>query len=242
MGRKRALQLLEYPRRRAASGICATLFVVCLVATGAGCGGRGQPPHGPVYRPVNSPEADTPCTETWLAAKRAREALLERSDAQARLAAARAVFEQAECERHHFDEQSIAAATEVATLDNIRAARAQYHNARNLFAEVIAYREVAMLRAQARLGDLHLAFATKLRRLVPPADIADPAEKALFRAELAELADQFDHEAMLAYTAALDNAALVQSPHSAGDSGWIPQTCQKLARIEPALRHSLCTP
>ncbi len=215
-----------------------------LLATVA-CGPKG-PPAAPAYTPVNSPEAETTCKSEWQTAKAAREQLVETNTGDSRVAAATAVFAQAECEHRYFDSLPVSAPSQEAMVAKLRAARTQYFNARNLYEEVENYQILRWrIGANSRLGELNGAFADKLRKAPAPAELADPAEKGTFLAELGKFAEIYDGDAVIAHVDALAAANAAESlVHSDTDvQVWIHGSCLALSYLDANTHQSqkLCS-
>lgn len=207
--------------------------LLVVVAVTAACGGHAGLPPPPEYTPVASAEPDTACPDERADAKTRREALLEVGTAEARRATVDAVMAHAECERRAFDAAAIDAPTQAAMIDRIKAARLRYLDARNLYAEVGNYEVLELtIGSRSRLGDLHAAFATKLRRAPAPADLTDPAERAGFLTELGDFAQAYDAEALAAYRASLDAAALLPSLRGQPEvAAWVEGACRGMRQV-----------
>ena len=218
---------------------------VWLLLAAVACGPKG-PPAAPAYTPVNSPEAETSCKSEWQAAKAAREQLVETDSGDSRIAAAGAVFAQAECERRHFDSLQVTAPSQEAMVGKLRAARTQYFNARNLYEEVGNYQILRWrIGANSRLGELNGAFADKLRKAPAPADLAEPGERGTFLAELSKFAQVYDGDAVIAHVDALAAAAAADSlVRSDSDvEGWVQSSCLALSYLDAATHQNqkLCS-
>lgn len=206
--------------------------ILCLIL--AACGGPSTLPAPPPHTPAGSPEPATACPTERMRAKEAREAVLEEESATRRETVARAVFAHAECERAQLDGVTLRAPTQTLLIEQIRAARLQYQNARNLYQEVANYEVLRWtVGARSRGGDLEVAFGDKLRAVRPPDELTDPSERAGFLAELGDLAQTFDANAVMAHVAALETAALVATlaADDAEVARWIAASCRALARF-----------
>ncbi len=196
----------------------------------ASCGATAQPPRGPAYDPVNSPEAPTACPEERKQAQAAREELLEGERLEQRAPTAEAVLKQADCERQTFAEIPLEAPTQELMLQRLREARDVYQSVTNLYEEVVRYDTELAGPAGARLGDTHAAFAAKVRQAPPPSELTDPAARADFVTELMQLAAELDDRAVMAYAAALDHA-----PRIAPKPAWVSTTCEQLRALDSAM-------
>lgn len=219
----------RFPLLSPVAALLGALFIGC----GASAAG---PPRGEDYTPVNTPERETSCEDQQAAAKAAREAMVGEQSPEMRERTAAAVFAQAECEHTAFSGAVFAGDTQDEVFDTIRAARELYFAARNLYTEVITYGSPAYVHAGALLGDLHLAYATKLRATEPPAELGNPAERDLFGEELSSLADDFEARAALAYSDALMLAedALTVDPDNT-DIQWTGDACAALRTLDAEL-------
>jgi hypothetical protein len=217
------------------------LRAAALLVIMVGCGG-GRPglPPPPPYTPDGTPEPPTACKEPREAAKKAREDVLELGDKHRKTAAAK-VLAHAECERKHFDGMPLHDATEPEMLANIRAARDQYNTTANLYKEVIRYNILEFVRAGARLGDLHRAYADKLRATPAPASIRTPSERQAFVANLHRLAGSLDRRAANAYADVLAKVdkigGIIATDSTSGV--WIPAACNHLRRLDRATAGTL---
>jgi hypothetical protein len=200
----------------------------------AACGGPSTLPAPPPYTPAASPEPATACPDQRAEANQAREVVLEDETAARREAVAEAVFAHAECERVQLDQRAVRAPTQAQLIEQIRDARLQYQNALNLYQEVANYEVLRWsVGARSRAGDLELAFGDLLRAVRPPDDMSAPNERAGFLAELGDLAQTFDANAVAAHTVALETAALVPTlaAEDARVREWIAASCRALARF-----------
>jgi hypothetical protein len=213
--------------------LVSSLLTVFTTACGSAASG---PPKGEDYTPVNTPERETSCTDQQAAAKTAREEMVGEQSPEMRERTAAAVYAQAECEHANFDNTDFAGETQDEVFEKIRVARELYFAARNLYTEVITYGSSAYVHAGALLGDLHLAYATKLRATEPPEELGNPAERGLFTEELSSLAADFDAKAALAYSdaLALAESALTVDPNGA-DIQWTPRVCTALRALDTEL-------
>jgi hypothetical protein len=211
-------------------GLIASVGAILLL----GCGGSGALPAPPSHTPADSPEPATACPTERAAGKEAREAVLEDESPAHREAVAAAVFAQAECERRQLDAARLEGATQTALIEAIRAARLQYQNARNLYGEVGNYEVLRWtIGARSRGGDLELGFGDMLRAVRPPSELTEPSERAGFLAELGDLAQIFDANAVALHSAALETAALVPtlSDDDAQVARWIAASCRAFSRF-----------
>jgi hypothetical protein len=168
------------------------------------CGAAAGPPRGPAYEPANTPEAESRCPDPARAAKAAREAALGEDDRTVRAAAAQAVFALGECERKVFDVVVVGGASPEDFRLSIALAKAQFHTVLNLYMEAVGY-DIAewAVAGYARAGDLHAAYAAKLRQANPGPDVAG-GERALWLAEVDQVAAPIDDEAAGYWQKALD--------------------------------------
>lgn len=195
----------------------------------AACASK-QPPRGPDYDPVNSPEAPTACPDERAAAQEAREEVLERGDEASRARATESVFLHAECERRAFEELRLPRADEAALMERLMAVRDRYRDAGNLYSEVLrADLAPWSPRALAGQGSLDHAFARTLRAAPTPVDRRGAEEERAFRDEIDELASQLTADAIAGYQAAL----------AAGIEGaWKDAACAGLADL--GAEHARC--
>ena len=207
------------------------MWLIALVA--AACGGSQGLPPPPPYEPVGSAEPVTACPDQRVAAKERREALLELGTPEARRATVDAVMAHAECEARAFDAVSITSASQAQMIESIKAARLRYLDARNLYTEVGNYEVLELtIGSRSRLGDLHAAFAAKLRGAPAPADLTDPGERAGFLTELGDYAQAYDAEALAAYRGSLEAAALLPSLRGQPEvAAWIDAACRGMTRL-----------
>jgi hypothetical protein len=241
----RCSHLGELARSGKPIGALARIIPLLAVFAGGGaaCAAKGTP-RGPEYTPTASPEAESPCPDEWQAAKQAREDALGaegQAEVAARAQVAAAVLAQGECELRGFQRQPVRADTEEAMLGELRELRDRFRSAKNLFDEVLNYEVMRLsVGALARLGDLHAAYAAKLRAAPPPVDARDPGSRSEFRQELRELAEALDGEAAVAYAAALRARGAVDLDPGVGE--WTAAACAGLERLDPRRfgRESLC--
>jgi hypothetical protein len=214
----------------------STLLVLALAA----CAAAG-PPRGPSYTPTNSPEAPSACPAEAAAAKAAREAALGTDDQQAlaektsseRLAATRAVFAQAECERAVFERLPLDSSDPDEFKRQITRAREQFYTAKNLFDEVVAASIPEWsVAAYTRLGDLHAGYVAKLRRADPGPLVA--ADRLAWSEEIESVVAPVEREAAKAYDKAL--GVVDMGPERfAGDAQvapYVTAACQALERLD----------
>ncbi len=213
-------------------------FLAIGVLVGA-CGAT-QPPRGPSYTPVNSPEPQTSCGIERDKAKAAREVLLETPSATVRAGAAGAVLVHAECELGQFRGLTIPPSSQNALMLELRALRGEYLTSRNLLDEVLNYKDPkTTVGALAVLGTLDVLHGQKLRAAPVPVDV--PADmRSGFREELTAIARDREKSAALAFAAAVDAADRVKQ--KAEVSSWLAAACSGLANLDPAAsrRRVLC--
>jgi hypothetical protein len=199
------------------------------------CGGGAGPPRGPEYKPVGSPEAESPCPEEWKAAKEGRERLLDDSSRTTRLDVAEKVLLQADCERGVLALAEIAPGSQEAVLAEVRLVRERDSSIGNLYGEVLSY-DFPLLNVGARAGrgQLHALFALKLRAMPTPVDLNTPADRTSFRQELVALVRGFDNEAAVDFVAALDglNAFRPAPEDEARVEAWTRAGCSGLEALD----------
>lgn len=219
----------------------ATILAVLPILGGlAACGGPSQPPHGPHYDPVNSPEAASPCPDAWKAAKEAREKLLGAGGAELQVLrgrAAAAVLSQAECEAAAFGRRRVEAGSQVAMAAELRAARRAYDGAANLYREVQGYGDARLrVGAYARLARLHIAMARLVGDVPAPVDVHTALGRAEVRRQMSQLMAGFQADAAVAATRALEAAAVLPPDAVARDrelGGWVRGACEELGVLDP---------
>ncbi len=216
--------------------IVVKTFLAGFLLTGAACGAAG-PPRGPAYDPANSPEARTGCPNEAKAAKQAREDALGDDESPSRSAAAAAVFAHAECERRLFDALLIEGVSPEDFKQNVNAAKAQFYTAQNLYLEVVAFNIPQFTVAgYARAGDLYGAYASKLRKSDPGPGIADGTGRAVWLAEIEQVAAPVDRDAVEMYGKALD-VVLMGPPAFADEPAVAPHVkaaCRGIAAAAPS--------
>ncbi|MBI4510201.1 MAG: hypothetical protein HY698_11250 [Deltaproteobacteria bacterium] len=206
-----------------------------------GCA-AAKPPPPPPYTPVNSPEPVTSCKMESTDAKAAREALLESDSGAAREAATRAVLAHAECERRHFDELPMESSSEQQFLDGVvTSARDQFQTTQILYQEVVKYGLVRwVIGGNSRLGDLHAAFADKMRGAPVPGDLRAPVERASWIGDIEDIARVVEAEAKIPYQEALLTADQVPAEGRDEDlRRWIQGACAGLMRVDPPKAQAL---
>lgn len=224
------------------STVRAKLAHITVLALCFACGGPKVAP-APEYTPVNSPEAKTQCPQQFASAKTAREATLGESTPQANGRASRAVLAHADCERAHFDAHGLAAASYEALLVNVQMARGQYQNAKILYEEVTRYKDhAATIAAHVRIGDLHAAYADKLRKAPPPSQMRAPAQRAEFIGEMDEMAQVLDKEASRSWKTGVDAASVAPDLLAKDEQvkNWAKSACRSLRRLG-ASPHPICS-
>jgi hypothetical protein len=191
-------------RKLAVGAVLAAVAVALAALAAGGCAAAKGPPRGPKYEPANTPEAESRCPSLAEASKKAREAALGEESRELRAAAARAVFEQAECERKVFDTIVIGGATPEDFKLSVGEAKAQFYTALNLYTEAAGY-DIAewAVAGYARAGDLHAAYADKLRKSDPGPGV-EGGDRALWLAEVEQIAAPVDQEAAQYWSKALD--------------------------------------
>jgi hypothetical protein len=212
-----------------------------LVLVLAGCGAVAGPPRGEAYTPTNAAEAATQCPKEAAAAKEAREAALGTDAAQD--SAARAVLAQADCERKAFDRLVLDSPDPEAFKQEIAGARTQFYNVKTLLDEVVSSGIPDLVAgAHVRLGDLHAAYADKLRRSDPGPAVAQDRQQWL--EEVETVAAPVERAAAKEYDAALEVMEL-GPPSFVADAGLgaaATHACHELGARdrEAATRHRLC--
>jgi hypothetical protein len=197
------------------------------------CGGGNQPPHGPHYDPVNSPEAQSPCPTEWKAAKQARDAALA-GGAEARPAAAAAVLAQADCEAARVVARRMEVTRGDLLVAEMREVRKAYDSARNLYNEVVGYGDPRLVVAGwSGAAALALGFAAVLEHVPPPVDSGGAVERAEIIGEMRELEQSFQGDAALAAARALEQAARLPPSGDAALAGWVARACKVLAATDP---------
>lgn len=169
------------------------------------------PPRGEAYEPTNSPEAPTQCPDQAKAAREAREAALGTDDEMsleqegnpARIKQAQAVFAHADCERAVFDRVELNSTDPDEFKRQLGVGRAQFYTVKTLYDEVVNLGVPALVvAAHTRLGDLHGAYANKLRRSDPGPLVA--ADRAAWASEIEDIVAPVEREAAKAYDKALE--------------------------------------
>ena len=220
-------------------------MTACGVLLLLGCGGgQQQPEPAPAYDPVNAAEAPTECPSERKAAQSAREDLLEKGGNDAREAAAMAVLAQADCEAQVFESATVSSGSMERITDDLRRVREQMGTARTLYEEVLNYQSTSpSVGAYAGLGQLHQAFARKLRGLSTPTDVDAQGGAMSFTAEVDGLAASLDQTAYEAYMRALEAlSALPERGDAPPLSDWKHEACTGLGQMAGPGRasHPLC--
>ena len=183
------------------------------------CGGA-QPEPPPPYTPANSPEAPTTCPDAFAAAKAAREDAME--SPQKKGEAAKAVFDLAECEKGQLDRVHISGARVELYLAEVKLARQQFETVKNLYEEVLNYgNPLWTLAATVRLGDVRMAFATKV-------ETARPRE--LTPEDVEQITGVLRVEAASSYRAGLRMGRTATDDES---QRWGKAACDGLHAVEP---------
>jgi hypothetical protein len=210
-----------------------------LVLVLAACPGAG-PPHGPSYTPENTPEAKSACPKEAAAAKKAREAALGEAARPTRVAAAKAIFAQAECERKQFDALELGGVSPDEFKINVDAAKAQFFSAQNLYVEAASYDlpEWAVA-GYSRAGDLYAAYAAKLRGADAGPGV-EGGDRALWQAEVDRIAEPVDQQAVEYWTKALDVVSLGPPQFALDDAvkPYVVSACTGLHKL--GRRHAAC--
>jgi hypothetical protein len=196
-----------------------------------------QPPRGPEHVARDSPQAATQCPQDRQRAQAAREDLIEFGRLEHRQRASEAVFRHAECERQKFDSFAPIGSTVSELLVKLRAGRELYFTTRNLYEEVIRYELKEGPQAQVRLGNLHEAYAAKLRAVTPPPGLQQGEERTAFTTELATLIKELEDQARETYLAVLkthDKGAFQNSV-----APWLQSACHSLQKYDQNSAQSL---
>lgn len=205
------------------------LAVAALIAA---CAGQKLPPPPP-YTPDTTPEPITACPREQDAAKAAREALLGAESPERRSDAAYAAFAHGECERRQFDATTLEGGDVELFKASIRAVKAQFYTAFNLYQEAVSYDVPTWaVGGRVRIGELYAAYAAKLRASDPGPGIDDPGQQQTWASQVEQLARPYDSEAAGSYAAALELADRQDEAFraEAAVARWLRTACDGLAR------------